>query len=166
MQRRGQSLALVLVVMAIQMVAATGWSVANDEHSLQLSGEAHEAVDAGVVLTFSAEYAERERWGVFTRTHQRHSHRLTLTRHALSNQYIVKVDDLGSPKLFRSITEAVNFISLRSHKLLDSYSTVETPFYMRISLNKYELPAPMRLKAFISDAWDIDTGWIKWTSVD
>ena len=145
---------------------ASTTSCAIEESGLVLKGEALEAVNAGVILSFTNEYAQRKPWGPFTRTLDSRLHRFVLTRHALSNRYIVKLDTNESPNMFRSVDEAVLFITQRSQTLLESYSSAETPYSMRLTLNKYELPAPMRLKAFIADEWDIDTGWINWTSAN
>ncbi len=75
---------------------------------------------------------------------------------------MVRKDQQDRQHIFRSLLEAVNFIQSESVTLLGAYTKTNEHGQMRIVLNKYELPGPMRLQAFISREWDIDTGWIKW----
>jgi len=35
---------------------------------------------------------------------------------------------------------------------------------MRLRLSKTKLPGPMRLTAFITSAWDLNSGWKSWQS--
>lgn len=134
--------------------------------SLDLSSEARAAIDAGIPLVFTCEFAVRQPWWIFAFKSEQKTHRFSLLRHTLSNSYIVKRDLADAPHIFRSITEASNHIASQALMLLESYSSEQQAYSMRISLNKFDLPTPMRLKAFIADAWDIDTGWIVWTSAN
>jgi hypothetical protein len=137
-----------------------------DALSLNLTTEARAAIDAGVPLGFTCRFAVRDFWWFIPLESKVRLHRFTLTRHTLSNRYIVKRESSDTPHIFRSIPEASNFITAQALILLESYSSETQPYSMRISLNKFDLPTPMRLKAFISDAWDIDTDWILWASVN
>lgn len=137
-----------------------------DRASLQLSEDALDALNAGVALSFQCEYAVRSSWWFLPRNKNKKQHYFTLARHTLSHRYVVKQDDMTQPHIFRSTTEASQFINTQAHKLLESYSSVEQPYSMRVSLNRFVLPAPMRLRAFLSSAWDIDSGWIKWDSAN
>jgi len=64
--------------------------------------------------------------------------------------------------MFRSLVEAIDYIKSESLILLGSYKKTNKLGQMRITLNRYELPGPMRLQAFISGDWDVDTGWMTW----
>ena len=158
-------LAIVMMIcLSPDSAQANGTSL--NEFSLELSDEAREAVNAGVTFSFTVDFAVLKSWGIFTRETQTKSHRITLLRHALSNRYIVKLDNKDMPHIFRSVAQALNFIAAQSRNMLELYSTPELLYSMRISLNKFELPTPLRLKAFLTPAWDIDTGWIKWASAN
>lgn len=158
---------LLLVCLACVSVAATAAPAQSAERvSLELSDEARAAVDAGISLSFTCRYAIREPWWFFARERHSRTHRYTLKRHALSNRYIVTTDETSTPRIFRSAWEATNYIAEQASKLLESYSSDDQAYAMRISLNKYDLPTPMRLKAFIASSWDIDTGWIQWASAN
>jgi len=129
---------------------------------LELSNEAQEAINNGVSLTFDCDFAFRQSFWLFTLNKEIKQHQFRIVRHALSNRYIVHRDNLQRPHIFRSIDEATNFIVSQSMKLLKSYNETEKPFAMKLSLNKFALPGPMRLNAFISSAWTLNTGWIEW----
>ena len=129
-----------------------------------LSDEAQEAINNGVTLAFECEFAKRSSFGPFSISRGKRGHRFEVLRHALSNRYIVKRDNLDTPHIFRTLAEATNYVADQASILLEFYDDAQNEYSMRLSLNKFELPGPMRLNAFISDAWDIDTGWLAWQS--
>ena len=163
----GFLLALMLVGIGLSSwVSAQQLNIAapDEDFSITLSSEAQDAINSGVALSIRCEIAVRSSYWLFAIMGQRKDHHFLLVRHALSNRFIVKQDELDTPHIFRSISEATNYISTQATILLENHNNAQTPFSMRLSLNKFELPGPMRLNAFISDAWDLDTGWIKWKS--
>ena len=161
---------LVLIGMFISLTAQPGFAQAREQQpgvgsfNFELSDQAQEAVNNGVTLSFDCELAIRQSYWLFTTEKQTKHHQFILVRQALSNRYIVKQDTLDTPHLFRTISEASSYITEHAANLLVAYSTNEQSYSMRLSLNKYKLPAPMRLNAFFSDDWDLDTGWVVWQS--
>ncbi len=131
---------------------------------IKLSDEIHQAINSGVGLSFTCQVAMRESFWLFAISRKQKDHHFSLTRHALSNRYLVKQDKLDTPHIFRTISEATNYITFQSETLLEFYSDEQNPFSIRVFLNKFNLPGPMRLNAFISESWNLDTGWILWTS--
>ena len=129
-----------------------------------LSDEAQEAINNGVTLAFRCQFAKRSSFGPFSISRSKRGHRFEVLRHALSNRFIVKRDNLDTPHIFRTLGEATNYVADQALILLEFYDDAKNEYSMRLSLNKFELPGPMRLNAFISDAWDIDTGWLAWQS--
>ncbi len=150
------------VVSAMFVIGFVNSKVPLDELSIELSPHAQEAINNGVLLTIDCEFSSIKSVFLFDLTSNEKKHRFTLSRHTLSNRYIVKRDNLSTPHMFRSIPEATNFITAQSLILLESYTTYDSQRKMRISLNKFELPGPMRLQAFLQDKWDLDTGWLAW----
>ena len=130
--------------------------------NLKLSNEVQGAIQNGVTIMFRCQYAERKTFWFLSRSANIKQHHFSLKRHALSNQYIVKRIDLDALKLFRSLDEATRYIAAQSVLLLEFYHDSDTLNSMRLSLNKFDLPAPMRLNAFLSSAWAVDTGWLLW----
>ena len=131
----------------------------------ELSKEAQEAINNGVTLTFNCDFAVRQSYWLFTTEKQNKHHQFLLVRQALSGRYIVKQDTLDTPHLFRTVSEASNYIAAHATALLDTYNDSQHQYSMRLYLNKYKLPGPMRLNAFISDEWNLDTGWMLWLFV-
>lgn len=154
------------------MLFVTGYSSAQTKpHNLYdsaenfrftLSAQAQEAIQNGVALSFRGLFAKRKSFWFLRRSANVKEHTFLLMRHALSNRYLVKHDGLDTPHIFRSLAEATNHIAVETVLLLKLYNDPQNNYSMRLSLNKFDLPGPMRLNAFLSSAWDIDTGWIKW----
>ena len=130
--------------------------------SLKLSSEVQDAIQNGVTIMFRCQYAERKAFWFLSRSANIKEHDFSLKRHALSNQYLVKRKDLDALNMFRSLDEATRYIAAQSVLLLEFYHDSDTHYSMRLSLNKFDLPAPMRLNAFLSSAWNLDTGWVVW----
>jgi hypothetical protein len=130
--------------------------------SLKLSNEVQDAIQNGVTIMFLCQYSERKTFWFLSRSENGKRHHFSLKRHALSNQYIVKRRDLDALNMFRSLDEATRYIATQSVLLLEFYQDADNLNSMRLSLNKFDLPAPMRLNAFLSRAWDLDTGWVRW----
>ena len=141
-------------------------AVSTEKLSIELSSEAQDAINNGVTLYFDSDYGVRSSYWLFSFTKVQKSHKFLIQRHALSKRFIVKRIDLESPRIFRSIAEATNYIAAQALILLESYHDDQNHYSMRLSLNRFDLPGPMRLNAFISDAWDLDTGWIEWQSAN
>ena len=151
-------LSLCTILMSSSTIAQT---TAN-RLSLELSQQAQEAINNGVSLTIDCTIANIESRFLFNLEHDKKIYRFTLGRHTLSNSFIVKRDDIGTPHTFRSIADATNYITGEALNLLEYQAATDPARHMRLSINKFELPAPMRLQAFIFDEWDLDTGWLQW----
>lgn len=163
-QRSGHAGVVYLVTALIFVCLCMSGTVsaAVGQVDLELPQEAQEAIDNGVTLVFETRYASTDKILFMSFRRQQHNHHFVIKRHVLSNRYIVKKDDLETPHIFRSIPAAMNFIAAQALVLLEFYHDEQQPIQMRLALDKFSLPGPMRLNAFIADAWDIDTGWVKW----
>ena len=131
-------------------------------HALNLSPKIREAVDNGIELNFDCRLKVNKQVGFISWPKKQREHVFSLTHHALSNLYLVRVDESDFPENFHSIGEATNFIMEQSETLFAQYSSNKKNTQMRLSLNKFELPGPIRFSAFTAPHWDIDTGWISW----
>lgn len=130
--------------------------------TITLSEESQQAINNGVPLTFVCEFAMQKKFILLTWNTALQTHRFMVSRHALSNRYLVRKDNIQRPKIFVSIQQTMDYISSTSMQLFDSYAAQQSEYKMRFSLSKYELPGPMRLNAFISSDWNLNTGWIAW----
>jgi len=131
-------------------------------NEFQLSDEIKGAVDSGIVLSFECELKTNKELFFIPWPKQKRNHTFTLTYNSLSNSYLVRVDGSERPKNFHSIGEASDFIIEQSMTFFSLYSSNKNNTQMRLSLNRYKLPGPIRLNAFIADHWNIDTDWISW----
>lgn len=130
--------------------------------NIEFSEAVRDAINNGVTVTLNCQLAVLDSWLFFTIARDKKNHHFIISRHALSNNYIVKKDNLDRSHIFRSIEQAVDFISTESLSLLRSYSETDKHHQMIVLINKYELPGPMRLKAFVSSDWNLNTGWVAW----
>lgn len=154
------------MMVAHPVFISAAYSAQPEVLNLQLSNEMRRAVDAGIILQFDCTFAKRNTWWQSVFRNENKKHQFQLMRHALSKRFLVRKDAQTVPATFRSIGEAMNFIAAQTRALLETYSSTNEPYSLRVSLNKYRLPAPMRLKAFIAGEWELDTGWIVWTSAN
>ena len=135
-----------------------------ESFSLSLSGQAQEAVENGVSLTFTCDFAMVNRFLFISWPSQRKQHRFVVSHHALSNRYIVRQDQQQRQHSFRSLNASMNYLSAEAQRLFNAYFEKDPEYEIRLSLSKYELPGPIRLSAFLASDWDLDTGWVKWDS--
>ena len=127
-----------------------------------LPREALKALDSGVPITLNGQFVSLKPWLFWKLIDDSINHRFEISRHALSNHYLVKQDDSVKPKLFRSASEASNYVQHQCNNLLRHYAEVRQVSKMRITLDQFVLPAPLRLAAFINSDWQLKTDWIEW----
>lgn len=150
--------------------AAFAYGISHDENGIKiiLAKEVEDAIDGGISLTFECEFAHIDRFLFFTWAEQVKSHRFVVTRHALSNRYLVQHKGRLAPRIFSSKYESMSYIAKRSMDLFLEYHVQDEhsddPHAMRLRLSKTELPGPLRLSAFITKEWDLDSGWTSWKS--
>lgn len=130
---------------------------------LNISSGARESVDNGVALTFDFSYALPQHFLFWTIHIRPEKHALILQRHALSNRYIV-IDNSNETHIFPSIQASLDFISSLALDILKSYHGNGQSVAMQSRINTFKLPSPIRLKAFLSNDWDIDDTWYSWAS--
>ena len=158
------------IVFALLIVLFVGLPAHGDEAplattaalNLSLSQQVQDAINQGVRLTFYSRFAKSQRWALWHRWQKKH--RFSVTHHALSDHYLVKLDNHANANLFRSLDAAMDYIATQSVALLAAHTDTPEAYSIRTNINKYELPGPMRLNAFISPDWDLDTGWVAWQS--
>lgn len=131
--------------------------------SLRLSPEVQEAINSGIEVSIISHYAKARKILFWHHYKKLQSVKFQLRRHTLSNRYMVIHPELRTPKVFRSITEAMQYISFFSINLLESLQQDSDKVAVRIHLNKFDLPGSLRPKSFLSSDWTHNTGWKIWT---
>lgn len=147
-----------------QVAHAQSTKYSADGLTISLSSEVERAVDNGVPLTFISEYAVVTQILFLKIPRQIQSHQFVVTHHTLSNRYLVSDGSDLPPSIFSSLTDTMNYVANSAMGLFNHYHSADTPYRMRFRLSKVDLPGPMRLSAFITADWDINTGWKKWQS--
>lgn len=137
---------------------------------IQFTPQMLEAIDSGVPLSLELRLVFiTPRW--FINNHSLpEQHQFQLTRHALSNRYMVRQNGQSRPLLFATFSGLRDYVRTESLRLFEHYAishanvvtSENSKPYLRLALNKVELPGPVRIAAFASGQWDFDTGWISW----
>ncbi len=145
-----------------------------NELKIALSEDVQAAIDSGVSLTFENELVHSNQWAFFHWHSHETVHRFVVTRHTLSNRYLLHQDGQVAPRIFSSTRETMAFIGETAIGQFadyhDKWSSDDTDkqtqksHKMRLRLSKTKLPGPMRLTAFITSAWDLNSGWRSWQS--
>ncbi len=132
------------------------------ELELPLTPEVTEAIDQGVPVSIrvQAKISLQRPW-LWDPTIAGQTVDLQLRYHALSRQYVVRGPDSKSLRRFRQLADLLDaaegpfFIALPNQPLSTSrYASV------RAWLDIPALPPPLRLPAYVSPAWRLDSGWL------
>lgn len=129
---------------------------------LNLSSEVQAAINSGVAISIISDYASTKHFIFWHHYKKIQSIKFQLRRHAISNRYMVMHPEQKNLKVFRSITEAMQYISSSSLHILQSLQQETDKIALRIHLNKFDLPGSLRPKAFLSSDWTHNTGWKIW----
>ncbi len=154
----------LLVIHSSQANAKSGIQHSVDGPLIELSEATLQAIDSGVSLTFICDYATIRPWLFMSWPEKTRQHRFVISKHALSDRYLVHQDEKPTPSIFRSSSQSMSYISKTANKLFRNYHSNNPSTQLRIYLNKYELPAPIRISAFTSQQWSFDSGWGLWQS--
>ena len=127
---------------------------------LSLSSTAYEAIDHGVPIDIVIEYAKPldRLWG--TQYKELDKSLFRLTRHTLSNNYLLENISAVETNQFITIDEALKHIAtfqINQIRLNDSQQIA-----IRIYLDIFKLPAQIRASAFFSGRWKHDSDWTIW----
>jgi hypothetical protein len=86
--------------------------------------------------------------------------------HALSRTYLVKDLDSGAQRSYLKLNDALQAAGfLHNFPVLDFGQMQEDRGYsvrLRGNLDIEALPTPVRLLAYVSSAWDMDSAWYQW----
>ncbi len=134
---------------------------------IRLSSGALDALESGVplVIEFQIQTLKTHVWlwdAVIAETRQIRQ----ISYHALSRTYVVREIKTGRQQNFRSLDDALLMAGfLQELPVVDHQLLSENKNYamrLRGSLDIESLPTPVRLLAYVSSAWDMDSEWHKW----
>ncbi len=125
------------------------------------------ALQNGVMLTVQVEVeVERERTLLWNAELTRLSQRYELRYHALTRQYLVQNLNTAMQQAFPTQAAALSALGeIKNVPLLDEHLLTPGANYsarLRARLDHSQLPAPLRLTALLSPAWQTASAWYTW----
>ncbi len=125
------------------------------------------ALQNGVMLAVQVEVeVERERALLWDAELTRLSQRYELRYHALTRQYLVKNLNTAVQQAFPTQAAALSALGeIKNVPLLDEHLLTPGVNYsarLRARLDHSQLPAPLRLTALLSPAWQTASAWYTW----
>jgi len=134
---------------------------------IRLSAGAQEALENGIplVIEFQIQALETHVW-LWDEVIEEIRHARQISYHALSRTYVVRDINTGRQQNFRSLQDALLMAGFMQELPVLDYQLLEDNknYVMRLrgSLDIESLPTPVRLLAYVSSAWDMDSEWHKW----
>jgi hypothetical protein len=133
----------------------------------RFSDAAMEALLNGIPLVLDIEIrVERGRKWLWNDTVAALSQRYRLQFHALSDRYVIHNLNTDQRQSFTQLEDALYVLGvIREFPMLDRRLLTAGADYqagIRASLVVEELPTPMRLWAYVSDQWHMNSPWYTW----
>ncbi len=146
-----------------------GMHMLDARFAIRLSSGAREALDNGVplVLELHVQLVETHKW-FWDSVEVDLTQRRQLEYHALSRSYLVKNLNTGTQSNYRRLEDALLAAgTIQSLILTDAQLQPDQRYIIRIrgSLDVESLPTPVRLLAYVSSAWDMQSEWYAWQLV-
>lgn len=128
---------------------------------LSLSDQAIDAIDHGVPISIVIEYA-RPKQGMLGMSHEILARSVyQIQRHSLSNRYLLRMPTDKALSIFVSIENALSYLGRSITQPITIKQPLDT-IAVRMYLDVFRLPAPLRFKAFFSQQWQHDSAWSIW----
>ena len=142
-----------------------GWFL-DAQYDIRLSSGALEALENGVPLVFElrAQIVKTHKWFWDVVEYER-TQRRQLQYHALSRSYIVKDIAGGSHGVYTRLDDALFAVGLiDALQLTDETLNSKRQYMVRLrgSHDIESLPTPVRLLAYVSSEWDMNSQWYAW----
>lgn len=174
------SVAAFMLCFSSSVVAESGSFQVDEAHSwtedgayfldaqfvVNLSSGALEALENGVPLVFElqVQVVKTHPWFWDVVDIERNQNR-QIQYHALSRSYLVKDLDAGTQGNYRRLKDALQAAGAIKDLLLADQELEQGRGYkirVRGSLDIESLPTPVRLLAYVSSSWDMDSEWYTW----
>ena len=146
-----------------------GMQMLDARFAIRLSSGAREALENGVplVLELQVQLVETHKW-FWDSVEVDLTRRRQLEYHALSRSYLVKNLNTGTQGNYRRLEDALLAAgTIQNLVLTDAPLQPEQRYIVRLrgSLDIESLPTPVRLLAYVSSAWDMQSEWYAWQLV-
>jgi hypothetical protein len=150
---------------------AHAWSEAglqrlDAQFTIRLSSGAREALENGLplVLELQVQLVKTHKW-FWDSVDVDLTQRRQLQYHALSRSYLVKNLNTGTQGNYRGLEDALRAAgTIQNLVLTNAPLQADQRYLVRIrgSLDIEALPTPVRLLAYVSSAWDMQSEWYAW----
>jgi hypothetical protein len=142
----------------------------NARMDIQLNTGPREALENGIPLVFELHIQTLEKhtwfWDIVVEEYKQDRQ---IQLHALSRTYLVKDLATGAQRSYLKLDDALQAAGiLHNFPVLDYDRMKDGERYavrLRGSLDIEALPTPVRLLAYVSSAWDMDSEWYQWQLV-
>jgi hypothetical protein len=139
----------------------------NARMDINLNAGPKEALENGIPLVFELQIQTLEKhvwfWDIVVAEYKQVRQ---VQLHALSRSYLVKDLDTGAQRSYLKLEDALQAAGfLHNFPVLDFGLMQKDQIYsvrLRGSLDIEALPTPVRLLAYVSSAWDMDSEWYQW----
>jgi hypothetical protein len=142
----------------------------NARMDINLNTGPKEALENGIPLVFELQIQTLEKhvwiWDIVVAEYKQVRQ---VQLHALSRTYLVKDTDTGAQRSYLKLEDALQAAGfLHNFPVLDYGRMQDGQTYsvrLRGNLDIEALPTPVRLLAYVSSAWDMDSEWYQWQLV-
>jgi hypothetical protein len=139
----------------------------NARMEINLNKGPKEALENGIPLVFELQIQTLEKhvwfWDIVVAEYKQVRQ---VQLHSLSRTYLVKDLGTGAQRSYIKLDDALQAAgSLRNFPVLDFDRMKDNQAYsvrLRGNLDIEALPTPVRLLAYVSSAWDMDSEWYQW----
>jgi hypothetical protein len=139
----------------------------NARITIDLNTGPREALENGIPLVFELQVQTLEThvwmWDIVIAEYKQVRQ---VQLHALSRTFLVKDPDTGAQRSYPKLEDALQAAgSLHNFPVLDYQQMQDDQTYsvrLRGNLDIEALPTPVRLLAYVSSAWDMDSEWYQW----
>ena len=122
-----------------------------------------QAVDHGLTLQIVTEFGLPKEYWYGREIVLLKEIRYFLSRNALSGRYVVYQQDRNETRTFPTQTAALRHISIPPIVLIPTIDLGDAEnIAIRAFVDTYKLPSPLRLQAFFSRRWSLNTDWTLW----
>ena len=140
------------------------------EIAYDFSSEAITAMDSGVALTVTLEIKvrrDRDLWvDLLDQTTAELIIRYRIEKHPLTNRYIVRNMNSGASVVYQNYAHlAANMGRIHDLPVIDAHLLDSSQNYYleaRTGLDLGDLPVPMRLQAYFTSPWQLESQWFQW----
>lgn len=138
------------------------------ESVIQMSPDQVTVLENGIPMTFSYTFVVQEKLGFIwwqADDNALSHYNYTISYNALTQQYVVNTHRNQRYQNFPTLSLALSYIAEPKNVVLKVNNRHQNREYragVRLKLDINELPTPLRIPAYLSKDWNLDTGWKYW----